>query len=94
MKSSKIILPVLLAAAMFGTTAYTAQAAGMMDGKMGMMEGGDMGCGMMGGMMGGMKHGDMGGMKHDGMGDMKHDGMGQAPAAADQAPAGHEGHKQ
>ena len=50
-----------------------------------------MGCGMMGGMMGGMKHGDM---KHGDMGDMKHDGMGQAPAAADQAPAGHEGHKQ
>ncbi|WP_298994203.1 periplasmic heavy metal sensor [uncultured Desulfovibrio sp.] len=42
-----------------------------------------------GGMMGGMKDGGM-------MGGMKHDAMGQTPpaAAADQAPAGHEGHKQ
>ena len=208
MKSSKIILPALLAAALVGATTYTAQAAGM-DGKKGMMEGcgmksggmmGEMmgagavmpgmvkhikgqlkpeqvaqfdaalkdyskkiepmqqslfvkhqelkalqnatnpdvkavgktatelaqlfsklkaereafdekikkdfgvkdmdmmGCGMMGGMkhgdMGGMKHGDMGDMKHGDMGGMKQDGMGQAPAAANQAPAGHEGHKQ
>lgn len=51
---------------------------GMMDG--GMMGGGMMGGGMMGGMMGGMKH----------------DAMGQTPpaAAVDQAPTGHEGHKQ
>ena len=42
-----------------------------------------------GGMMGGMMGGGM-------MGGMKHDAMGQTPpaAAADQAPAGHEGHKQ
>ena len=45
--------------------------------------------GMMDGMMGGMMGGGM-------MGGMKHDAMGQTPpaAAADQAPAGHEGHKQ
>lgn len=42
-----------------------------------------------GGMMDGMMGGGM-------MGGMKHDAMGQTPpaAAADQAPAGHEGHKQ
>ena len=44
------------------------------------LHGGMMGGGMMGGMMGGMKH----------------DAMGQTPpaAAVDQAPTGHEGHKQ
>ncbi len=42
MKSSKIILPILLAATMVGTTAYSTTAAAM-DGKMG-------GCGMMGGL--------------------------------------------
>lgn len=57
MKSSKIILPILLAATMVGTAANTTQAAGM-DGKMAMMEG----CGMMGGS-------DMGPMmQHMGMG--------------------------
>ena len=56
MKSSKIILPILLAATMIGT-AYTTQAAGM-DGKMGMMGG----CGM----MGGSEMGPM--MPHMGMG--------------------------
>lgn len=191
MKSSKIILPVLLAATMVGTTFYTTQAAAM-DGKMGMG-----GCGMMGGSaspmmqqmgMGSIEpgmikhikgqlkpeqmaqfdatlkdynkkidplqqgvfvkheeltalqhatnpdvkavsktatelaqlfsrirsereafeekikkdfdikelHGDMmGGMMGGGMmGGMKHDAMSQTPPAADQAPAGHEGHKQ
>ena len=56
MKSSKIILPILLAATMIGTAAYTTQAAGM-DGKMGMG-----GCGM----MGGSEMGPM--MPHMGMG--------------------------
>lgn len=191
MKSSKIILPVLLAATMVGATVFSAQAAGM-DGKMGMG-----GCGMMGGsemnpmmqhmglgaihpgmikhIKGQLKpeqvaqfdaalkdynkkieplqqglfvknqelaalqhatnpdvkavsktatelaqlfskiksereafdekikkdfdikdlHGDMmGGMMGGGMmGGMKHDAMSQTPPAADQAPAGHEGHK-
>ena len=54
MKSSKIILPILLAATMVGTTAYSTTAAAM-DGKMG-------GCGM----MGGAEMGPM--MPHMGMG--------------------------
>ena len=54
MKSSKIILPILLAATMVGTTAYSTNAAAM-DGKMG-------GCGM----MGGSEMGPM--MPHMGMG--------------------------
>ena len=54
MKSSKINLPILLAATMVGTTAYSTTAADM-DGKMG-------GCGM----MGGAEMGPM--MPHMGMG--------------------------
>lgn len=54
MKSSKIILPILLAATMVGTTAYSTNAVAM-DGKMG-------GCGM----MGGSEMGPM--MPHMGMG--------------------------
>ncbi len=54
MKSSKIILPILLAATMVGTTTYSTNAAAM-DGKMG-------GCGM----MGGSEMGPM--MPHMGMG--------------------------
>lgn len=58
MKSSKIILPVLLAATMIGTAAYSTTVAAM-DGKMGMG-----GCGMMGGS-------DMDPMmKHMGMGSI------------------------
>ena len=56
MKSSKIILPILLAATMVGTTAYSTTAAAM-DSKMGM------GCS---GMMGGSEMGPM--MQHMGMG--------------------------
>ena len=56
MKSSKIILPILLAATMVGTAAYSTTAAAM-DGKMGMG-----GCGM----MGGSEMGPM--MPHMGMG--------------------------
>lgn len=54
MKSSKIILPILLAATMVGTAAYSTNVAAM-DGKMG-------GCGM----MGGSEMGPM--MPHMGMG--------------------------
>ncbi|MFT3958029.1 MAG: hypothetical protein QM665_02830 [Desulfovibrio sp.] len=81
MKSSKIILPVLLAATMVGTAFYTTQAAAM-DGKMGMG-----GCGMMGGseMSPMMQHMGMGsiepGMIKHIKGQLKPEQMAQFDAA-------------
>lgn len=79
MKSSKIILPILLAATMVGTTAYSTTAVAM-DGKMG-------GCGMMGGSEMGpmMPHMGMGAI-HPGMikhikGQLKPEQMAQFDAA-------------
>ena len=81
MKSSKIILPVLLAATMIGTAAYSTTVAAM-DGKMGMG-----GCGMMGGsdMDPMMKHMGMGsippGMVKHIKGQLKPEQMAQFDAA-------------